>query len=66
MRRSENGFSKGLKPRSHDLKLFQEQFLDLLSQEWEEEERETYDSLEEAIQRHDEDFAWADSLGIDE
>lgn len=39
-----------------DLRLFQEQFLELLSQEWE-EERETYDSLEEAIQRDDEAYA---------
>jgi hypothetical protein len=37
------------------LRLFQEQFLELLAQEWE-EERETYDSLEEAIQRDDEAY----------
>lgn len=39
-----------------NLRLFQEQFLELLSGEWD-EERETYESLEEAIQRDDEDFA---------
>jgi hypothetical protein len=39
-----------------NLRLFQEQFLELLSEEWD-EEREAYDSLEEAIQRDDQDFA---------